>query len=782
MSKIETVDSSDNERSKSNTPHLEKSTQLFDNDEDKTDEVKAQFVVLSENQYINRLKNVYSASNEFMTCDCEEDIVDGLNISCGSDSDCINRLTNIECVDDQCGCGDYCLNQRFQRREYANISIFLTAEKGYGMRANVDIPAHSFIIEYMGEIVDSEEYKARKQKYDAEGIKHFYFMMIQDNEIIDATKKASLGRYCNHSCDPNAYIEKWVVNKRFRMGIFAKRKINKGEEICFDYNVDRYGAQPQKCFCGAANCLGVMGGKTQSETVRLLPHIITEALGVRASDEKKWLKEQKKIGVKVTNDNVDSNVNVEFVKALELKPLDSSDLAKISSCLMQPDLDLIVIKRILERFGMAFDDALEGLLFRLNRFHGMQALGHALKTIFLVVGEKNTLSADQLNVLDMTIYLFEHWPKLKSKNSIQDGEVEELLRAFETKNLSENMKARIDHLLEEWSTLEAVYRIPKKLEKNDPQRVLDDRRSRSGNTPSSGNKLPTGPASLIKQPWGDIDVSMLPENRKVEGCPLPLGWEWALDPTTQTRYYFNRLMNSTQWEKPEWPVDKVTKEDEEKRRRKERDREREKARELRDLKVLEKERALKRQSELKQEEEKLNMLSNIIAEASRSGSDENEHFKKKKSRAILKSQSRSKSNASGGEKAVRVSDPNSEKKTILSNSNGEKERKSSSENHSLDKKWMSLFASYVPNILKRYESEIGRDNLKNCARDIVHHLTKKEEKRHEGDVAPSTLSDERKAKIKAFSKEYMAKFMQKFEEKKRRKLELPGSPSKKQKL
>lgn len=344
------------------------------------------------------------------------------------------------------------------------------------------------------------------------------------------------------------------------------------------------------------------------------------------------------------------------------------------------------------------------------------------------------------------------------------------------------MNSRIDHLLEEWSTLEVVYRIPKKLEKSESQKVLDDRRSRSGNAPSTGNKLPTGPASLIKQPWGDLDVSKLPENRKLDGCPLPPGWEWALDPTTQTRYYFNRLMNSTQWEKPEWPMDKVTKEDEERRKRKERDREREKARELRDLKVLEKERALKRQSELKQEEEKLNMLSSIIAEASRSGSDENEQSKTKKSRAILKSKSRSKSNASRGEKAVRMSDQENEKKRASSNSTGEKEHKRSSGNHSLDKKWMSLFASYVPNILKRYESEIGRDNLKNCARDIVHHLTKKEEKRHEGEAAPSTLSDERKIKIKAFSKEYMAKFMQKFEEKKKKKLELSNPPSKRAKL
>jgi len=244
--------------------------------EDKTDEVCSQFVVLKSNQYISRLKNIYSAADESMTCDCPVDIDDstGINHACGEDSDCINRLTNIECVNDECTCGDDCQNQRFQRCQYANTSIFLTENKGYGMRANVNIPANTFLIEYIGDIIDQEEYKTRKEQYDKEGLKHFYFMMIQDNEIIDASKRASLARYCNHSCDPNAYVDKWVVNKRYRMGIFAKRDIVKGEEICFDYNVDRYGAEPQTCYCGASNCLGVLGGKTQSESVRLLPHSI----------------------------------------------------------------------------------------------------------------------------------------------------------------------------------------------------------------------------------------------------------------------------------------------------------------------------------------------------------------------------------------------------------------------------------------------------------------------------------------------------------------------------
>jgi SET domain-containing protein len=94
------------------------------------------------------------------------------------------------------------------------------------------------------------------QQYADEGIRHFYFMMLQKEEVstegllhaqeltiqyIDATKKGGIGRFANHSCNPNSEVQKWVVGRRLRMGIFTKHDVVKGEEITFNYNVDRYG-------------------------------------------------------------------------------------------------------------------------------------------------------------------------------------------------------------------------------------------------------------------------------------------------------------------------------------------------------------------------------------------------------------------------------------------------------------------------------------------------------------------------------------------------------------
>ena len=60
-------------------------------------------------------------------------------------------------------------------------------------------------------------------------------------QFIDATKRGGIGRFANHSCDPNCYVAKWTIGQHVRMGIFSNRTIKKDEELTFNYNVDRYG-------------------------------------------------------------------------------------------------------------------------------------------------------------------------------------------------------------------------------------------------------------------------------------------------------------------------------------------------------------------------------------------------------------------------------------------------------------------------------------------------------------------------------------------------------------
>lgn len=43
--------------------------------------------------------------------------------------------------------------------------------------------------------------------------------------------------------------------------MFALDDIQKGEELTFDYNFERFGSRKQKCYCGQHNCRGFLGAK-----------------------------------------------------------------------------------------------------------------------------------------------------------------------------------------------------------------------------------------------------------------------------------------------------------------------------------------------------------------------------------------------------------------------------------------------------------------------------------------------------------------------------------------
>jgi len=54
---------------------------------------------------------------------------------------------------------------------------------------------------------------------------------LDEERVIDATLSGGLARYINHSCNPNCVAETVEVDRDFRIIIFAKRRINRGEEV-----------------------------------------------------------------------------------------------------------------------------------------------------------------------------------------------------------------------------------------------------------------------------------------------------------------------------------------------------------------------------------------------------------------------------------------------------------------------------------------------------------------------------------------------------------------------
>lgn len=221
---------------------------------------------LVENVYLDKRKNEHSRNKKearSMVCDCiltKEERARGVM---GCLDDCLNRMLMIECGP-KCTLGEHCLNKRFQKRQSAKVEVFKTKKKGWGLRTTTELPAGSFIMEYVGEVVRSKEFRSRIKKYTKQKVKHHYFMALRSDEIIDATCKGNLTRFINHSCEPNCETQKWTVNGELRIGFFTIKDLQPGEEITFDYQFQRYGRKAQKCYCETPSCRGYIGGSEQT--------------------------------------------------------------------------------------------------------------------------------------------------------------------------------------------------------------------------------------------------------------------------------------------------------------------------------------------------------------------------------------------------------------------------------------------------------------------------------------------------------------------------------------
>ncbi|KAG7087687.1 hypothetical protein E1B28_013634 [Marasmius oreades] len=399
------------------------------------DEALGTFVEMSNNWYQYKSLGRSRELMESMTCECQFSHGDDPDSACGPSSDCINRLTQVECLPDDCRCGEYCRNQRFQKKEYAPIEIVKTEKKGYGLRVEEDIERDTFIYEYVGDVVNTQSFKKRMRDYANEGIEHFYFMMLQKDEFIDATKNGGIGRFANHSCNPNCYVAKWTLGRTVRMGIFSKRKIRKHEELTFNYNVDRYGHQAQTCYCGEANCVGFIGGKTQTD-ISSMDDLYLDALGITDENDLLEMKGTKKKKGKKIDDP-------DFMP--QMKTIVEKDVPKVVQALRQVQSKKVLYK-LLTRIKITEDEPALRQIMRLRGFSIM----------------KNILDdyAEDIDIIALALQCMKSWP-LVARNKVEDSQVLPTVQGF-IESQDELVKVHAAQLCEHWLSLELAYRIPKR--------------------------------------------------------------------------------------------------------------------------------------------------------------------------------------------------------------------------------------------------------------------------------------------------------------------------------
>jgi uncharacterized protein len=102
---------------------------------------------------------------------------------------------------------------------------------GLGLFAVTKITRRTTIVAYSGLLIRNEEADERERLYNSR-----YMFYLDRHWTIDGTTRRNLGRYVNHSCEPNAE----PVKRKRRIVFVASRVIKPGEEITIDYGEEYY--------------------------------------------------------------------------------------------------------------------------------------------------------------------------------------------------------------------------------------------------------------------------------------------------------------------------------------------------------------------------------------------------------------------------------------------------------------------------------------------------------------------------------------------------------------
>jgi SET domain-containing protein len=139
------------------------------------------------------------------------------------------------------------------------IEVRDSAIHGRGVFALRHIPKGTRIIEYLGERISHAEADSRYEDRP-EDDNHTFLFIVDKRTVIDAGVNGNDARFINHACDPNCET---VIEKR-RVFIEAMRAIEPGEELNYDYQIQREDDDPPNveeiwaCRCGTETCRGTM--------------------------------------------------------------------------------------------------------------------------------------------------------------------------------------------------------------------------------------------------------------------------------------------------------------------------------------------------------------------------------------------------------------------------------------------------------------------------------------------------------------------------------------------
>lgn len=136
-----------------------------------------------------------------------------------------------------------------------NPKIFVkdTHKYGKGIFAKKDIKKGEFISSFEGGKVYFAKKASDLPNAPPKKVREHTVQFAKNKYMFKQSNTKSLANCINHSCNPNCGIKKLLR-------IVAMRKIKKGEELTWDYDMTENSDWKMKCKCESRNCRKIIRG------------------------------------------------------------------------------------------------------------------------------------------------------------------------------------------------------------------------------------------------------------------------------------------------------------------------------------------------------------------------------------------------------------------------------------------------------------------------------------------------------------------------------------------
>jgi [histone H3]-lysine4 N-trimethyltransferase SETD1 len=184
----------------------------------------------------------------------------------------------------------------------------------WGVFADTAITMGAMIVEYRGELIGNAVAELREKEYEAAKIGSDYMFRIDSLTVCDATKQGNVARFINASCDPNCYTKIISFDGSKRIVIYAKKDIQAGDELCYDYKfpIEYDETKRIRCHCAARECRGYMNWVSKEWELLLYDYTFHSHLFTLRT-----FHQDKKYVTKPTGDTVQSQTTSQDHKSLK---------------------------------------------------------------------------------------------------------------------------------------------------------------------------------------------------------------------------------------------------------------------------------------------------------------------------------------------------------------------------------------------------------------------------------------------------------------------------------